>query len=126
MNREIKFRVFDKVKKEFILDGHSNVLMIDLFGGIYRVHNDSCESPISELNNCIISQYTGISDKYGRHIFEGDIMDYGNGRVFYVIYSGCQFVATFNEKSTNAIISIQKFKVIGDIFANPELLIPNH
>lgn len=69
-----------------------------------------------------VGQYTGLPDKNGNEIYEGDVMDYGSGRIFYITYVGCQFVATFNERVINTIIPIHNFEIIGNIHQNPELL----
>lgn len=62
-----------------------------------------------------VGQFTGMLDKNGKEIFEGDVLDYGIGRVFYITYVGCQFVATFNEHVINTMIPIHNFEIIGSI-----------
>ena len=69
-----------------------------------------------------VGQYTGLTDKNGKRIFEGDIVRYEDD-IGYVIYNGDD--ARFLVDSPNMYISMDysnEFEVIGNIHDNPELL----
>ena len=69
-----------------------------------------------------IGQYTGLTDKSGKKIFEGDIVRYEDD-IGYVIYNGD--AARFLVDSPNRYISMDyssEFEVIGNIHDDPELL----
>lgn len=77
-----------------------------------------------------ICQYTGLTDKNGRKIWEGDIVkcnynNYGEKEVYVgkVIFreDNCIFVVT-NGKSTDYEWWNEEKEVIGNIFDNPDLL----
>jgi uncharacterized phage protein (TIGR01671 family) len=119
--RQIKFRVYDKLKGTMFVDGGCMdvsqtqgvdrwVFGIDLFN-----HPDDVE----------IMQYTGLKDKNGVEIYEGDILQcepFGEtplvAPVEYITEKG--FFA-FMWDSPLAIGNIGQTKVIGNIYENPDL-----
>ena len=77
-----------------------------------------------------IMQSTGLKDKNGKEIFEGDIVDY-KGRKAVVKWHGsfAGFIYRFIDESQERkkrwdplFLAYLKFEVIGNIYKNPELL----
>ena len=72
-----------------------------------------------------ICQYTGLTDKNGRKIFEGDII-HGNLGNFVVRWSDniSGFVAGEKERTHPCLNrgTMKCYKVIGNIYDNPELM----
>jgi uncharacterized phage protein (TIGR01671 family) len=113
--REIKFRAWDKVVKAMAGDN--------------MVRNNFMW--VSQTENFILMQYTGLKDKNGNEIYEGDIVKghyWMNGKtdnriIGEIEYVGCCFLVTgINQykglrEELNSI-----FEVIGNIYENPELL----
>ena len=81
-----------------------------------------------EDENATIMQSTGLFDRNGKEIFEGDILKSNKyiTSVFYERGAYCvKFCRTTNTTVTMNVISfIEKYKtkVIGNIYENPELL----
>ena len=120
--REIKFRVWDADSTEMVVDG----VGIDISGIAYvdnPLTDDSTYYP-----DCPIMQNTGLKDKNGAEIYEGDIIWYG------ITYANSKYMgevvydeAGFNLKSPIAsellpLWGASSIEVIGNIYSNPELL----
>ena len=60
MNRELKFRIWDKEDMDYI------GLVSVIFGNENKL-----------LDNQVVMQYTGLNDKNGKEIYEGDIIEGG-------------------------------------------------
>lgn len=78
-----------------------------------------------EVDPETVGQYTGLTDKNGKKIFEGDICKHisnysGNTVISVVTYTDGHFLALVDEHSGFELS--EKLEVIGNIHDNPELL----
>ena len=79
-----------------------------------------------------VSQYTGLKDKNGREIFEGDIVRHGLFKQDYkmiVRYREESAAFMFGDKRTGFSFSSDQTKyleIIGNVHENPELLEVHH
>lgn len=81
-----------------------------------------------EVDPATIGQCTGLKDKNGKLIFEGDICQYETGGICYIYWNDEQ--ANFDLKGVNYgyvslifdIYSACRMEIIGNIHDNPELL----
>lgn len=114
--RQIKFRAWDKEIKEIV-----DIDKIDFNLG-YAFYVDDKEEvqrvPLEDL-----MQFTGLTDKNGKEIYEGDIVEvkYSDGSGYdnpvEVSFENGSFWAGMGYLNDIKII-----EVVGNIFQNPELL----
>jgi uncharacterized phage protein (TIGR01671 family) len=117
--RDIKFRIFDTKTRTMN----------------YAPTTTSVPEPQRRgLNECIYSfgqrimQFTGLHDKNGREIYEGDIVrvEYSDGGTehFTVEYSEyfCRYQFVTSTGDGYAIDPMGEPTVVGNIYENPELL----
>lgn len=124
-NREtIKFRVWDKLAERFIKcdEGYQGHYVLSLKGEFHNLQNGSGG------DEYVVQQYTGLTDKNGIEIYEGDIVkatsdQYENenfvGKV--IFDEGC-FLTWINKNDIRGIWGEDDIEVIGNIFETPELL----
>lgn len=83
-----------------------------------------------EFDEITLMQSTGLVDKNGKEIFEGDILDY-KGRKAFVRWHGSyasfiyRFVDELQKRNTEwkpLYLAYMKCEIIGNIYENPELL----
>lgn len=127
--REIKFRAWDGELKEMI--GPEEVLSCSFIGldGEWLGLSDLLKGE----GGFELMQYTGIKDKNGIEIYEGDILKAGDGYTGLIGYrtESAQFVGfnignEFTEEEFDTLYTVNgsfnSAKVIGNRFENPELL----
>ncbi len=124
--REIKFRAWDKLEEKMVevnridLDEREVDVVIEKSKSVESYY--SCSFYEIEL-----MQYTGLKDKNGVEIYEGDFIreNDGDGGYIYaeVVYHNCGFMG--KEKGFEPEYPISAFRdeveVIGNIYENPEL-----
>ena len=108
--REIKFRAWDKKGKRMSR-------LVSLREIIKSERNDLLFKV--ELNNLEWMQFTGLKDKNGKEIYEGDIVSYGKGYTpKEVIFHKGTFCYQTGEKEYH-IFDESQGEVIGNIYEPP-------
>ena len=124
-----KFRAWDNElgRMMSISDMWFNVDSLGEIGLNDSVMNDYITVSPDEIE---LMQSTGLKDKNGKEIFEGDIVDY-KGREAVVKWHGSyasfiyRFVDELQERASDwepLFLACYHFEVIGNIYENPELL----
>lgn len=134
MSREIKFRLWSKISKKFIETNNPNLeFVINNNGYLYSIENFYGEIYVLPQMDIEVLQFTGLQDRNGKEIYEGDILKYNfpyDERLKHI--SLVKFVeteASFGLKDIYGdeiplyrIAANNYFEIIGNIYENPELL----
>jgi hypothetical protein len=114
MNREIKFRCWDRVK--FLTDEY-------FFIQAGRPYKHLEFEGWDVVENGIIQQFTGLKDSYGKEIYDGDLIKmedglYGPYRVFWDDKRGGWCSCCYSD--SELISTYKTIEVVGHIFDGTE------
>jgi uncharacterized phage protein (TIGR01671 family) len=116
--RPIEFKCFDKINKKFI-----NNFSIEPDGTIFKIN---MFETYEIIKYCELLQFTGLTDKNGVKIFEGDILHNGDPKILYKVV---WYDAGFMGKQIGARASYiglehwrDSIEVIGNIYENENLI----
>jgi uncharacterized phage protein (TIGR01671 family) len=132
--REIKFRAWDKVAKKFLFPWPEGFYILgettcfDLIGHQLKERSPE-KSTLEMLNDVEIMQYTGLKDRNGKEIYEGDVCKdiCINGNEYaplFVIFDEGAFSLKYSESYIPCLcdIDLDHIEIVGNIYENPELM----
>lgn len=128
--REIKFRGFSKnlIYNEWVYGDLVHYYKDEIY---ILPQNEICWDIFNDGDEVIeesIGQYTGLKDKDGKEIYEGDILQLPKGDIMYVKWTDTFKVFVLVDPTGKAIptnisdYATELMKIIGNIFENKELL----
>lgn len=140
MNRPIEYRAWHKGFKEFVTVTGLHYFEGNELSGVSFDSDDVGEQQDIPIKWFDLMQYTGLKDKNGKKIFEGDIVRYANDEesgegiieaFFNTVNLHCRWIKQKTERPTlytsiDYLGCAKEIEVIGNIFENPELLKENH
>ena len=126
MNREIKFRAWNIQQKRMLNNFYGLVNQLG-YDGVCVLTKDVksiCPDPLLyPPDENIIMQYTGLKDKNGKDIYEGDILSICNGSINCFPWMEKNREVKFSKGSFNVPTwdydSTHWIEVIGNIYENP-------
>ncbi len=118
--REIKFRAWDRIKHRWLnihhicLSASGQTVLVDAFGKL----GDGliCYSLLPDSQNADLVEYTGLKDKNGVEIYEGDLYTVGE-YTYKIVFRNGSFYG-INLQAIPGIVRFSSFDVIGEVIGN--------
>ena len=146
MKRELKFRAWDNQENRMITNGclgagsSCQIIIIEWAGGLSLCNayglpdgtNPTFDKPVTERFE--LMQFTGLKDKSGKEIYEGDIIKMGdNPECWFAprvvefkngawMGGSCRIYTNQDKHDYQGDSNQDNWEIIGNIFENPELL----
>lgn len=134
--RTLKFRAWDKKKNKWLvgynvgnLGGFSlfgEVILLGEWSHVLDTYFLAREGHSSE--DLVVMQFTGLTDRNGKEVYEGDLIDYAGLKPLKIEWRNAGFAAPLLpfENSDPIALSQEGFsafaEVIGNVYENPELI----
>ena len=108
--------------RKYIYDRYDNGYLHHLIGWQVTDNDGEKFNDYEDVDPDTVGQYTGLKDRYGDRIWEGDLVEHGDevSEVFFDTENSC-----FDFKSSNDPFAAQfscDYEILGNIHDNPEFL----
>ncbi|EJM6076910.1 hypothetical protein NOQ76_001561 [Enterococcus faecalis] len=109
--------------------GNWHVGLLTFMFGQYAIVNETDENTVYLIDKETVGQSTGLKDKNGVEIFEGNVLYYipfeshiNNSVVVFEKGSFCTKMLRNGKLTSVRFIDSEEYEVIGNVWDNPELL----
>ena len=124
--REIEFRAWDNEANRWVSSGE----WLDTMPVRVSLLEEYPPTCVIGSGNYHLMQFTGLKDKNGKKIFEGDILKDGKGQTGQVLWHRNSFLVEWRERDYSGARIVERMyddcfgcgEIIGNIYGNPELL----
>ena len=123
--REIKFRVWDNIKKLYLKEEKNEILLLsnDENTPVFKLNLSNNIYDFFEKETVEIEFFTGLKDKNDNEIYEGDIVKWENRENDVFNYAKV-FFEDGAFRLYNVYFELNKYEnleVVGNIYENPEI-----
>ncbi|MDY7596210.1 YopX family protein [Streptococcus suis] len=117
----LKFRAWDTFHNKWVK--HFYITENGLIYNMEQPHRDLIGAVPIEQSGLVVMQSTGVFDKNGQEIFEGDVVNIFGEKLSKIYYSDGAFCVDILIGGTplHAFLS-EQLEIIGNIHRNPELM----
>ena len=128
-NKEIKFRIWNKIDKIMLYPEGQSVLVLFLNGGVFSRFDGEVENS----DDYVIQQYTGLRDSQNKEIYEGDVLvptEMHDSNIEFWredVPDGMKPIpvdVVWSERDACFVVphDLQWWKILGNIYEHPALL----
>lgn len=128
MNRIIKYRVWNVGKQKMFQNDEliKELICIHYQDKVNYIPLLNYITVVPQQEDFIALEYTGLLDKKGKEIYEGDIIIFTNGKTGYykIFYENGAFLFKVEDDSILPLYFADRsyIKVVGNVYENSELL----
>ncbi len=133
--RENKFRAWDTFTEKMVFEGFNVIGEVTCFNAIEQYGNEhpnpTYESSLMRLNDFILMQFTGLSDKNDKELYENDLLVDVYMTLYQVVWleKDARFILSHIKGGGDAYLEIDMnplelslFRRVGNTFENSEWL----